>query len=355
MMKARALLCAIALVAVAACNKKKPEEAPAPSGSAAANTPEPTAAPTPEPAGPDPKLVERGQYLTNVMGCGFCHMPVGPTGPDTTRPFAGGLEVKEPFGTWRSPNITPHKGSGIGSWTDEQIIAAIREGVRPDGGKLAPIMPYPFYNRMTDDDAKALVAFLRTVPAVDNVVAKSELKLPHIPVPKPTNAPDDKSDPVKHGEYLVTLMHCTMCHTPMKPDFTPDMTKQFAGGFEFEMPPMFGTGKLYSSNITSDPDTGIGKWSVEDIAKSVKTMMRPNGKPILGPMMFYQTGWSQLEDGDVAAIAAFVKQIPPVKNKVKPSTFKPAGPPPGPPVGAGSAAPPTGDAAKPAAGSGAAK
>ncbi|MGE3545876.1 MAG: cytochrome c [Kofleriaceae bacterium] len=339
MMKARALLCAIALVAIAACGKKKSEEAP--TGTAAVNTPEPGTKPA-EPVGPDPKLVERGRYLTNVMGCGFCHMPVGPNGPDTTRAFAGGLEVTEAFGTWRSPNITPHKGSGIGGWTDEQIITAVREGVRPDGGKLAPIMPYPFYNRLTDDDAKALVAFLRTVPAVDNVVAKSEVKLPHVPVPKPANLPDDTADPVKHGEYLATIMHCTMCHTPLKPDFTPDMSKQFAGGMEFEMPPVFGTGKLYASNITSDPVTGIGKWSAEDIAKAVKTMMRPNGKPILGPMMFYQTGWAQMEEGDIAAVAAYVKQLAPVKNKVKPSMFKPAGPPPGPPAdGAAPGAAPT--------------
>lgn len=280
-------------------------------------------------AAPDPKLVERGAYLAGLMGCGFCHMPMGPHGPDLARAFAGGLEVPEVFGTWRSPNITPDKGTGIGNWTDEQIIAAVREGVRPDGGQLYPIMPYLNYNRMTDDDAKALVAFLRSVPPIENVVAPTkDLKLPKVPAPKPANAPDVVDDAAKHGEYLVTLMHCNMCHTPMGKDGVPDMAKMFAGGLEMEVPPM-GTGKLYASNLTSDPETGLGKWTIPDIAKAVKTMTRPDGSMIQGPMQFYLAGWSKIEDKDLTAIATFIKAIPPIKNKVPKSTFKPhAGPPP---------------------------
>jgi hypothetical protein len=298
------------------------------SGSAVAETP-----------AADPKLVERGAYLSSILGCPFCHMPMGPKGPDFSRPFAGGMEVPESFGTWRAPNITPHKGSGIGSWTDDQIIAAIREGVRPDGSSMYPIMPFMNFNRMTDADAKALVAFLRTVPAIDNVVAPTtDLKMPKMTAPKPANAPDVTDDPLKHGEYLVTLMHCNVCHTPMTAR-GPDMGKQFAGGMEFEIP-MLGTGKLYGQNITSDPETGIGKWTEADIAKAVKTMTRPDGTIIQGPMQFYLAGWSKLEDKDLTAVATFVKQIGPIKNKVTRSTFKPApmGPPPGAGSGDGSAA-----------------
>jgi hypothetical protein len=190
-------------------------------------------------------------------------------------------------------------------------------------------MPYLNYNRMTDDDAKALVAFLRSVPPIENVVAPTkDLKLPKIPAPKPANAPDPVDDPLKHGEYLVTLMHCNMCHTPMGKDGAPDMSKMFAGGLEMELPPL-GTGKLVTSNITSDPETGIGKWSVAEIEKSVRMMMRPDGSIIQGPMQFYLGGWSKLEPKDLTAIATFVKAIPPIKNKVAKSTFKPhAGPPP---------------------------
>ena len=219
-------------------------------------------------------------------------------------------------------------------------MAAIREGVRPDGSKLYPIMPYLNYNRLTDDDAKALVAFLRTVPAVDNVVAPNkDLKMPQIPAPKPANAPDVTDDPVKHGEYLVTLMHCNMCHTPMSKDGMPDFTKQFAGGFEFEIP-MMGTGKLYSQNITSDNETGIGKWTAEQIATSINTMKRPDGTMIQGPMQLYLAGWSKVEDKDLAAIGAYVKTIPAIKNKVPKSTFKMImmGPPGGPADGHAAAA-----------------
>jgi len=338
----------VVVLALAGCKKKKVVSADDPAtGSAAMATGSGSAqmatgsgsavAETPK---PDPKLVERGAYLAGMLGCPFCHMPMGPKGPDITRPFAGGMEVPEKFGTWRAPNITQHKGSGIGNWTDEQIIAAVREGVRPDGTGLYPIMPYLNYNRMTDADAKALVAFLRTVAPIDNVVEPiKELKMPKMSAPKPANLADDVNDPVKHGEYLVTMMHCNICHTPMTTR-GPDMAKEYAGGMEFEIP-MMGTGTLYGRNITSDMDTGIGKWTEPDIAKAIKTMTRPDGTIIQGPMQFYLAGWSKMEDKDLTAIAAFVKQIKPIKNKIPASTFKPAmqmGPPPGAGSGDGSAA-----------------
>jgi hypothetical protein len=119
------------------------------------------------------------------------------------------------------------------------------------------------------------------------------------------------------------------------PDF---MGKPFSGGMEFEIPFM-GEGKLVAANITSDNDTGIGKWTEADIVKSLKTMTRPDGTIIQGPMQFYQGGWAQLEDKDLNAIAAYIKSIPADKNKVPKSTFKPKGPPGPPPAGGGSGSP----------------
>lgn len=331
---------AVTVALIGGCKNKQPAEgAGAGSGAAgmAAVTPTTPGAnsagagsATAEPPKADAKLVQRGEYLTKVLGCPYCHMPMGPQGPDFTRPFAGGLEVPEKFGTWRAPNITPHKGTGIGEWTDEQIIAAIREGKRPDGRQLYPIMPYLNYNRMTDADAKAIVAYLRTVPAVENVVEPTkELMLPKVPAPPPANAPDPVDDPVKHGEYLVTLMHCNMCHATPDAKGMPDfMNKPFSGGMAMELP-FLGEGVLYAANITSDAETGIGKWSEADIAKSIKTLTRPDGSTIQGPMQFYLSGWSVMEENDLKAIAAYVKQIPAMKNKVPKSTFKPKhmGPP----------------------------
>lgn len=326
-MRLRIAVSLVAFALAGGCNKKKE-----PAGTDKAGSSAPTAesgsgsgsgsdsAPV---AAADPKLITRGEYLSNVFGCGVCHMAMTPEGvPDPTRPFAGGLAVPEGGGTWVSPNITPDKGSGIGSWTDEQIIASIREGVRPDGSQLYASMPYTNYNRMTDDDAKALVAYLRSVPPIENVVAPNkDLKTPKIPMPKAANEPDDVSDPMKHGEYLVAMMHCNMCHMTLTKTGM-DMAHPGGGGIPFNFPFM-GTGTLYAGNITSDPETGIGKWSVEDIAKSLKTMTRPDGSLIQGPMQYYLAGWSKLEDRDLQAIAAYVKAMPAVKNKVPPSTFKP--------------------------------
>lgn len=340
------LTMSIAAAFAGGCKKKK-ADAPAQGSDTASAAGSGTGSGTAAAAGsgsaeapkPDPALVARGEYLTKLLGCPFCHMPVGPQGPDFTRPFAGGLEVPEVFGTWRAPNITPHEGTGIGTWTEEQIIAAIREGKRPDGSKLYPIMPYPNYHRMTDADAKAIAAFLMALPPIDNAVAPTkDLKLPQLDLPPPANEPDPVDDPVKHGEYLVTLMHCNMCHATPDAKGMPDFqNKPFSGGQEMELA-MLGTGKLHVPNITSDPETGIGKWTVEQIATSIKTLTRPDGTVIQGPMQFYLAGWSAMDDKDLQAIAAYVKQIPAVKNKVPKSTFKPNAPMGGPPPGAGSGA-----------------
>jgi hypothetical protein len=335
----------VAVLALAGCNNKKKQETKEPPVDipVAAGSGSAVAAPK-----VDPKLVARGEYLSGLLGCQSCHVAMNGGVPDFTRPFAGGLEIPEKVGTWRSPNITQDKETGIGGWTDAQIDAAIRMGTRPDNSQLYPIMPYLNYNRITDDDAKALVAFLRTVKPIPNKVERTgELKMMKMTPPKPTNAPDPVDDPMKHGEYLVTIMHCEMCHTPMGPT-GPDRSKQFAGGFEMELPPL-GTGKLYGANITSDPETGIGKWTLSDVENSIKFLTRPDKTVIQGPMQFYLAGWSKLTDVDLKAIATYVKAIPKIKNKVPKSTFKPhTGPRPG--AGSGSAA--AGSAAKPDAGSG---
>jgi mono/diheme cytochrome c family protein len=201
---------------------------------------------------------------------------------------------------------------------------------------------------MTDDDAKALVAFLRTIKPIEKTVAPNkDLKTMKGPGPKPANAPDPKDDQVKHGEYMASLMLCSHCHwTPDPKTMAPaGPDTMFSGGLPLEVP-MLGTGKLWSRNITSDPDTGIGKWTEDQIYTTIKTMVRPDGKPILGPMMFMQGPWSQLDDADLHAVAAYIKSLPPVKNKVPESTFKPnAGPPPGAPPAGGPAGAPADKAA----------
>ena len=278
--------------------------------------------------------VERGAYLATLGGCVLCHTALGPQGPMMDKAFAGGLEVKEAFGTWRSPNITPDPETGIGTWTDEQIVAAIREGQRPDGTSIHPIMPWPQYRELTDDDAQALVAYLRTVKPVVHKVERAEL--PPMPLQLPPPKRQAPTDELSTGAYYASLMHCVVCHTPMT-DKGPDFSKAFAGGMEWHLEAPMGTGTLRAPNITPDPETGIGKWSEEDIVKSVKLMVRPDGTAIVGPMMFYAPLWSQMKDEDARALAKFLKSLPPVKHKVAKGDGKwtmggpppPGGPPPG--------------------------
>jgi mono/diheme cytochrome c family protein len=264
------------------------------------------------------------------MGCQNCHTRFGPNGPDVEMAWAGGLEVPEAFGTWRSTNITQDEATGIGTWTDAQILAAIREGKRPVGEPLFPIMPYPLFNAMSDADGKALVAFLRTIPAKRNKVERAtDLKMPKIPVPPPTGAEPKKDDPVAYGGYLASLMHCVVCHTPSGPEGL-DMARAFAGGAEFELP-MFGEGALYSSNLTPH-ETGIKGYTDAQLVEAIRGMMKKDGTPIRGPMALYQTGWYRLEDADVTAVVAFLRSLPPIENRVPASTFVPKAPPATPPA-----------------------
>lgn len=116
--------------------------------------------------------VARGKYLVTIMSCTDCHTPGYFLGkPDNAR-FLGGSDVgfKIPPGVFHGPNLTPDKETGLGNWTDEQIITAIRTGKRPDGRELVPVMPYHAFAHLTDPDVKAIVAFLRTIPAVKNKV-----------------------------------------------------------------------------------------------------------------------------------------------------------------------------------------
>jgi mono/diheme cytochrome c family protein len=273
-----------------------------------------------------PSLVERGAYLAKAANCALCHTAVGPEGPDVKHPYAGGLEARDVFGTWHGPNITPDVKTGIGGWTDDQIAAAIREGVRPDGSQLYPIMPYMLFNVMTDADVKAVVAFLRSLPPVERVVTRTAgLNMPKIAAPKPANLAEDGKDPVAHGKYLASLMQCSHCHATLdKTGALAGPDQEFTGGLPMEFPP--GSGTVFARNITSDPETGIGKWTEDQVFNLLKTMTKPDGKLLRGPMLFLQGGWSQLDDKDLHAVAAFVKALPPVAHKVPDAAPAPSAP-----------------------------
>ena len=164
--------------------------------------------------------VERGGYLVNgVLTCGNCHTPRGPGGVlAMDKQLSGGpQEWDTPTFKVKGANITPDRETGIGSWSEADIKRALVDGVRPNGSQLAPIMPYGFYKVFTTADLDAIVAYLRSVPAVSNKVQaplyKAALHAETPPGAEKQVAAADLSDPVKRGFYQVTIAHCMECHT----------------------------------------------------------------------------------------------------------------------------------------------
>ena len=230
--------------------------------------------------------------------------------------FAGGLEVVEKPFTARVPNITPDMKTGIGAWSDGEIITAIRDGIRPDGSLIGPPMPFSQYRNMSDSDVKAIVAYLRQVPAVSHKVEKSEYRMPLPPAWGPSvgsvaDVPTD--DPVVYGAYLAgPLGHCIECHTPMEMGRFVFENRAFAGGLHLPLGPDM---VLITANITQDKETGIGAWSDAEIAAAITTGVRPDGSQIhpIMPSGFYAT----MEKADVDALVAFLRTVKPVVNAVK--------------------------------------
>ncbi len=259
--------------------------------------------------------LERGRYLVEVIAaCGNCHTPKGPAGDLPGQHLAGGFQLDDSFGTWITSNITPDPETGIGRWTDEEVIRAIREGRGRDGKVLGPPMPFDLYRRLSDNDVKAMVAYLRTVPAVRQAVPRSQYKIP-LPDsygPPVAGVPDPpRQDLVKYGEYLAgPVAHCVECHTPFLPEGRPDSTRVGAGGLPFHGP----WGVSYAANLTPDPDTGLGNWNDGEIIASLYGARRGGGR-VLPPMptQHYARG---LAEGDIRAILAYLRALPPVRNKV---------------------------------------
>ena len=181
--------------------------------------------------------LERGRYLVEVHG-GLRELP-HPEGPGRRPPGQaprGGFQLDDSFGTWITPNITPDPETGIGRWTDEGVIRATREGRGRDGKTLGPPMPFDLYRRLSDNDVKAMVAYLRTVPAVRQAVPRSQYKIPLlIPTAARGRSPDPpRQDLVKYGEYLAEpggALH-GVPH-PLSAGRRPDGTRLGAGGLPF--------------------------------------------------------------------------------------------------------------------------
>lgn len=254
--------------------------------------------------------LERGKYLMDsIVACGNCHTQQTPQGPLPGMEFAGGLKIDDsPAFVAYTSNITPDPETGIGKWTDEQIIAAIREGKRPDGSIIGPPMPMPSYRHMSDEDARAIVAYLRSVKPIVNKVPKSEYRIPLPPnwgPPVGSVPPVPRTDKVAYGGYLVkTLGHCLECHSPPGPAGAPDeANRPGAGGFHFKGP----WGDSYSANITP---TGLSKWSDDDVKKAIMTGVRPDGVRLKPPMGYWY--YKNISAADMDAIVAYLRTLKPL-------------------------------------------
>lgn len=257
----------------------------------------------------------RGKYLEEaIMACGNCHTPKG--GPLAGKTYAGGFEIKEEGIDAVASNITPDEKTGVGKWTDAQLIKAIREGKRPDGTTIGPPMPFDMYQKMSDRDATDIVAYLRTVAPVDNDTQASTYMFPLPPAWGPPVASIPHPDPankVAYGAYLAgPAAHCMECHTPMPNPGRRDYDgKLGAGGFPFSGP----WGVVVAANITPDNETGLGKWTDQQIKDAITKGVRPDGSKLTGPMAY--AAYAKMKDSDLDAIVAYLRSIKPVRNKVR--------------------------------------
>jgi mono/diheme cytochrome c family protein len=254
-------------------------------------------------------IIERGRYLTVAADCAACH-----SDPHQGAAFAGGRAIETPFGTVLAANITPDQDTGIGAWTDEQFDAAVRQGRLPDGKRLYPAMPYPYYTKMTREDVLAIRAYLNTITPAHNDVDSNQLPFPFNVRSAmwfwdalyfnsgAFNADPAQSAVWNRGAYLVEATgHCGTCHTP----------KTFLGGDQdrrqFEGYSIQG---WFAPNITNDDARGLGRWSNADIAEFLKKghnriagASGPMGEEVADSS-------SRLTQEDLNAIATYLKARP---------------------------------------------
>ena len=272
----------------------------------------------------EPDEVARGAYLANAADCAACHTDSQHGG----RPYAGGRAIATPFGTFYSPNITPDPDTGIGRWSEAQFLRALRDGVSPDGSNYFTVFPYTSFTKIVDADARAIWAYLRSLPAVHHPNRKHDIFFPFSWRPLltvwkwlffdrgPFRPNPDRSATDNRGAYLVTaLAHCGECHTP----------RNFLGATE---PSRFLAGTARGPdgkpvpNITPDPGTGIGNWTKDDIVGVLTDGETPDLNFVTGAMAEVVKSTAKLTEADRRAIAVYLKSVPALRSGSLPSAAK---------------------------------
>jgi len=268
------------------------------------------------------------QYIANLAngkemfyagGCPACHAVPGQE--DRTR-LGGGLGLKSPYGTFYAPNISPDPQDGIGLWSAAEFVTAVMKGTSPEGTHYFPAFPYPSYQRMKVEDVRDMFAFLRTLPPVKGKVRDHDVQFPFnirrllggwkflFLDGKPFTPDPAQSAQWNRGAYLVNgPSHCAECHSPRNVLGGIVSGQRFAGGPNIE-------GEGWIPNITQK---GIGSYSEKDIAYLLKTGDMPDGDSVGGAMTAVIRNTSQLTDEDRAAMATYIKSLPPVEGPPKPA------------------------------------
>jgi mono/diheme cytochrome c family protein len=272
--------------------------------------------------------VERGRYLANFVNvCMDCHSTrdwskfSGPLIPGTLG--KGGFRFDHSVGfpgIYYSKNITP---ASITRYSDGELFRVITTGVSKEGNALFPVMPYAYYGRMDNEDIYSIIAYLRTLAPVENLVDESRSDFPMnfiintIPAKGAPVKRPEASDIIAYGGYMINAAGCAECHTQVdKGQIIPEL--KFGGGREFAFP----DGSIVrSSNITPDEETGIGKWTKEDFIRRFKAYADSSyTPPVVRPgefnTMMPWTMYCNMKEEDLSAIYAYLKTVAPLKNSV---------------------------------------
>ncbi len=261
--------------------------------------------------------LDNGKTLFLIGGCSSCHAT--PAQNDQSK-LGGGLALESSFGTFYPPNISSDPADGVGGWSEAQFVTAMSKGTSPDGEHLYPAFPYTSYQRMSMSDLRDLFAYLKTLPAVKGRAPEHALAFPFnvrrliggwkllfldgLPFQPDPEKPDDWN----RGGYLVNGPgHCAECHSPRNLLGAVKPSLRFAGGPTPD-------GKDWVPNITQ---AKLGKWSEKDIADLLETGMTPDDR-VAGPMAEIVKNTEQLSADDRAAIAVYIKSLPPVEGPAPP-------------------------------------
>lgn len=269
--------------------------------------------------------IARGEYLAKAADCMVCHTAQG------GKEYAGGLGFKLPFGMLYSTNITPDKDTGIGNYTDQDFLNAMHRGVRRDGARLYPAMPYTSYTYVTDADALAIKAYLFSLPPVRAELPANTLAFPFnqrwgmmfwsaVFNPDTRFEPDTSKSPEwNRGAYLAeALAHCGECHTPRNLAFALNNRKKFGGAL---------TAGWRAFNISSDKATGLGNWRDEDLVAYLSNGHATGHGTASGPMgEAVDHSLSGFAPEDIRAVVAYLRSVPPIASPDLPATTAPPAP-----------------------------